>query len=97
MKKKTKEPFVPVERHETIRQKIISLLRLRPSHPKKYLLRLVFLRKKFMSTLNISRGQSIKENIILLLHLLYVKNVALYSEKGIGLKSRVNVLCAAMK
>src|SRR4030042_1558895 len=26
MKKKTKEPFIPVERHETIRQKIISVL-----------------------------------------------------------------------
>jgi predicted Zn-ribbon and HTH transcriptional regulator len=25
-KKKSKEPFIPVERHETIRQKIISLL-----------------------------------------------------------------------
>lgn len=26
MKKKSKEPFIPVERHETIRQKIISVL-----------------------------------------------------------------------
>lgn len=26
MKKKPKEPFIPVERHETIRQKIISVL-----------------------------------------------------------------------
>jgi transcriptional regulator len=26
VKKKTKEPFIPVERHETIRHKIISLL-----------------------------------------------------------------------
>ncbi|MCX5720300.1 MAG: helix-turn-helix domain-containing protein [Nitrospirae bacterium] len=26
MKKKPKEPFIPVERHETVRQKIISVL-----------------------------------------------------------------------
>ena len=34
MKKKPKEPFVPVERHETIRQKIISLLEAKTSSSK---------------------------------------------------------------
>ncbi len=97
MKKKTKEPFIPVERHETIRQKIISLLEAKTFSSKEISVEVVFLRKKFMGTLNISRGQSIKENIILLLHLLYVKNVALYSEREIGLKSQVNVLCAVMR
>jgi len=68
-----------------------------PSQPEIYLLMSVFLRKKYMSTLNIFRGQSIKENVISLLHLLYAKNAALYSEKEIGFTSQVNVLYAVMR
>ena len=34
MKQKLKEPFVPVERHETIRQKIMSLLEGAPASAK---------------------------------------------------------------
>jgi len=53
MKKKSKEAFIPQEREDTIRHKIISILKGQPLSAKEISQNIGISEKRYMNTLNI--------------------------------------------
>ena len=94
MKKKSKEPFIPVERHETIRQKIISVLEGRTLSAKDISADVRISEKEIYEHLeHIQRTLNKSEHIFILAPAV-CRKCSFVSGRGTGLKNRGNVLCA---
>lgn len=83
MKKKAKQAFIPQEREDTIRHKIISIISGQLLSAKEISLMLRYQKKKHMNTLSISERPSAKADVILSLRFLNAINAVLCSRKGI--------------
>lgn len=94
MKKKSKEPFIPVERHETIRQKIISVLEGQTLSAKDISADVRISEKEIYEHLeHIQRTLNKSEHIFILAPAV-CKKCGFVFRKRDRLKNRGNVLCA---